>query len=234
MIRLKHTLYNKIKNRILGEFPRISYSRSGEDLVVEEFFRNQLNGFFVDIGAFHPIAHSNTYKYYLKGWRGINIDPSIEAIELFKKIRPHDINLNIGIAQQEGEMNYHIFSDDTSMNTISSDFAKKAQLKNKLLVKEVRRVSVQRLSTVLQKYVPENTLIDFMSIDVEGLDVEVLESNDWNLFRPKIICVEVESSIKSILETKLVELMTKLGYELKAYTYLTKEVGNAIYFDEGI
>lgn len=228
----KHLFLHKLRNKFFGDFPRLSYSRSGEDLVVEEFFRGRHNGFFIDIGAYDPIAFNNTYKFYLRGWRGINIDPSTEAIRSFKKVRPEDINLNFAIANYEGEMDYYIFEGDNSMNTVSDSFLKKAQQDNKLQIKEVRKVPVLKLSNVLRQHLPPATEIDFMTVDVEGLDVEVLKSNDWNVYRPKVLCVETDVNMISIQTSKLVQVMQSHGYEIKAYTYLTSNVGNAIFLDQ--
>jgi hypothetical protein len=87
---------------------RISYSQDGEDRVLQSFFetRNKYKGFYVDIGAHHPYRFSNTAIFYAKGWSGINIEPTPTLIQAFYKYRKRDINLNIGIAEQNGKITF--------------------------------------------------------------------------------------------------------------------------------
>ena len=227
----KHSVWNKIKNRWLGGFPRVSYSRSGEDLIIEEFFRNKMSGFYVDIGAYHPIDHSNSYKYYLKGWRGINIDPSIETIDSFNKVRPEDVNLNIAIGEARGSGSYFIFKNDASMNTISENFYKESEVKHSLLLQEKREVKIDRLENVLKEYKPPTSKIDFLSVDVEGSDLQVLQSNNWDIYRPQVLCVEVDADIFRISENDICTYLASKSYSPVAYTFINKEVGNVIFTD---
>ena len=167
----RHSILNKIKNKFIGQFPRVSYSRTGEDLIMEELFRNKYSGFYVDIGAYHPIDFSNTYKYYLKGWRGINVDPSIETIDSFNRVRPRDINLNIAIGELAGLGDYFVFENDASMNTVSEVFREEAQKSGALILSEKREVKVDTLANIFDTHLPDNTSIDILSIDAEGVEV---------------------------------------------------------------
>lgn len=99
-IRPLHLAENKLLKMQLNE-RTLCYSQEGEDLILETFFDEVKNGFFVDIGAYDPIRFSNTYLFYLKGWTGINIDARPESMNDFDEIRPKDINLEIAIGQQE-------------------------------------------------------------------------------------------------------------------------------------
>ena len=106
-----------------------SYSQFGEDMclraIMHEKYQNPYyKGFYIDIGAHDPIRYSNTATFYDIGWRGINIDAQFEAIEKFKEKRPDDINLNIGIANKTGKMDYYTFSDH-AINSFSKEFANK-------------------------------------------------------------------------------------------------------------
>ena len=195
----------KLLNKLLNfrNFKTISYSQEGEDLILERFFENQNYGFFVDIGAHHPQRFSNTYLLYKKGWRGINIDPMPGIMNLFNKLRPEDINIEVGISQIESKLKYYIFND-SALNTFSE---KEALLKskinpNKYFIVETKIINTFPLKTILDKFINNNVNIDMMSIDVEGLDLEVLSSNDWSKYRPKLILVEeLRTNIKTLLSS---------------------------------
>ena len=135
-----------------------------------EFFRNRHKGFYVDVGAYHPINHSNSYKYYLKGWRGINIDPNEKAISLFQKTRPKDINLLMAIGDITGEIEYYSFLNDDSMNTVSKTFADSAIINSKLNIDVVKTVKIDSLKNIFTAHLLENQEIDVMTVDVEGFD----------------------------------------------------------------
>ena len=180
---------NYFKKIAIHNFTIQSYSQEGEDLILDRILENKNNGFFIDIGAHHPQRFSNTFKFYLKGWRGINIDPIPGMKILFDSERPLDINLELGISNRNNLLTYYSFNEP-ALNTFDIH---EASEKNKLddydIIEEIQ-IETYPLSTILNEYVQPGTLIDFMSIDVEGLDLEVLESNDWNLYKPKYILVE--------------------------------------------
>lgn len=225
----KHIFFSKLRNRLFTRYPYVSYSRSGEDIIFEEYFQNQRNGFYIDIGAYHPINFSNSYKYYLKGWRGINIDPSEEAIKAFKLIRPLDINLQIAVGDEEGEIDYFSFSGDDSMNTVSKSFADAAFLNYKLEITSVKKVPILPLAKILNQYLPVNTAIDFFSIDVEGYDLKVLKSNDWTKYRPKVVCVELAANMYDVMNSEIVGFMEQNQYVARSFCALTDTVGNIIF-----
>ncbi|MDD3083392.1 MAG: FkbM family methyltransferase [Candidatus ainarchaeum sp.] len=221
-----------IKNKIFGELVKIrdifsdysvrSYSQEGEDLVLARFFGNKKNGFYVDIGANHPKKYSNTYYFYKKGWFGINIDPLPESKKLFDKYRKRDINLNIGISNESGKMKYYMF-EESQLNTFSEKVKNERKKNVKKIVSEID-IKLEKLSFILDKYV-KNKKIDFFSIDTEGFDFNVLKSNDWEKYRPKVIIVELftESS------NKLFKDKVFLFLKSKNYDYFAK-TGNSVFF----
>ncbi len=169
------------------------YSSYGEDVILDHVFEKQASGFYVDIGAFHPVIFSNTKKLYDRGWRGINVDANCDTITLFNQYRPDDINLNYAISDQEGEADYYSFLEideagGGSGNSLSPQI--KEAYERQGLKPTVRRVETKPIQFILAKYA-SNRAIDFMNIDVEGFDLKALQSNDWELFRPKIIAVEI-------------------------------------------
>lgn len=164
-----------------------SYSQYNDDLIIEAILQIKNQGFYLDIGANHPELLSNTKRFYDKGWSGINVEPLPINYKLFTEQRLRDINLNLGIGNQEGELIF--YSSNTSQGVFSS-FNKKNILK---YVKEkeitTTRVPVITMKTLLGKYLNGKS-IDFVSIDVEGFEIEVLQGNDWSIFRPALIIIE--------------------------------------------
>lgn len=217
LISLWHT---KINEQLLG-----SYSQKGEDLIIEKLLGKKKDGFYVDVGANHPTACSNTYRFYKKGWRGINIEPNQINIQKFRRIREEDINLGIGISQKKGKMVFYEFFE-TALSTFSKEEAEKNIKVGKKLKQKVT-VSVEKLSDVLNKYA-KGKEIDFFSIDTEGFDMEVLKSNDWNNFKPTIICLETAGrGYTEDYSQEFMEYLSKYGYKIAARTRL-----NTIYMRE--
>jgi FkbM family methyltransferase len=180
----------RINHNYLMSFRRDHYSMEGEDVLLAKIFDGKTTpGFYVDVGAYHPMAASNTYLFYQRGWRGINIDPVPGAGALFQKRRPRDVNLEIGISDKPGTLNYFMF-DSAAENTFSEEQRDFVLAQGRELLRTVP-VRVERLDTVLSSHVPPNTTIDFMDVDVEGHELEVLDSNDWTRFRPSVLCMEM-------------------------------------------
>jgi len=175
--------------RLLDPDSFTSYSQEGEDLVLRRLLEGRDAGFYVDVGAHSPKRFSNTYYFYERGWRGINIEPAREAIAQFVRVRPRDINLCLGIAEAPGELTYYIF-DEPALNTFDDALRRDREARTPYRVVGTTTVTVDRLDRVLQQKLPNGQLIDFMSVDVEGLDLEVLRSNDWDAYRPGFVLVE--------------------------------------------
>ena len=168
------------------EFLRKSYGQKGEDLVLDKFSGNKRNGFYVDIGANDPHRFSNTKRFYLRGWTGINIEPDENNWQKLSSYRKRDICLNIGIGENERSLKFYKFTPHT-LSTFSKEEADN-YVKQGYKLEKVVLVEVKKLEDILAEYCKGD--IDFMSIDTEGFDIQVLESNNWNRFRPKLICIE--------------------------------------------
>lgn len=199
----------------------LSYSQEGEDKVLARFFEYKNIGFYIDIGAHHPIRFSNTYLFYKRGWRGINIDAMPGSMEAFREIRTEDINLEIPIASKREFLNYYIFNE-TALNTFSKEEAeKKDGLRNYKVIKTLQ-LEAFPLSEILDKYLPSGQHIDFMSIDVEGYDFEVLKSNNWEMYKPDFILIEsLRTTLEEIKEDKVYLFLKDYGYKLQAKTFNT-------------
>ena len=190
-----------------------SYSQWGEDIIIDNLLGQKSNGFYVDVGAYDPTRFSNTKRFYLKGWRGINIEPDPTKIKKFYKSRSKDINLNVGIANKNEIQDFFKF-DPQTLSTFSKSAAADYQKQGYTLI-ETFKVKVNKLGQILEKE-RKNRQIDFFSIDTEGSDLEVLKSNNWKKFKPKVICIEGQGKNPE-------KLLVKLGYK-KIYKTRTNSI----------
>ena len=198
----------------------MSYSQEGEDVLLNRIFESKRSGFFVDVGAHHPKRFSNTYFLYRRGWRGINIDALPGAMAAFRLERPKDINLEFGVGTQEGELVFYTFCD-TALNTFDRALARQRQMEGAKAVGEVR-VPVRTLSTLLDDYLPAEQPIDFLSVDVEGMDLDVLQSSNWQKYRPVIVVVEIlECATAEAIDHPVSIFLAEQGYKLVAKTLNT-------------
>lgn len=190
--RIKQKFYDLLYAFKVSRFFRFgtkSYAQEGEDLILNRIFENQKTGFYVDVGAFHPVRFSNTYFFYKKGWRGINIDARPGSMKIFDKIRRKDINIETPVNDIEQELTYYMFNEP-ALNTFIESLAKEREGVRNYHITNLVKIKTQRLDDLLDKHLPKNTTIDFLSIDVEGLDINVLKSNNWNKYRPKYVLAE--------------------------------------------
>jgi len=193
---------------------RISFSQDLEDILIDKLLGKKKRGLYVDVGAYDTTRFSNTKKFYLRGWQGINIEPDPIRIDKFYKERQRDINLNFGVANKNGRLDFYKFNPQT-LSTFSQKQAQAYQKQGFILTQKVK-IKVCKLSYLLERYLGKKS-IDFLSIDTEGFDLEVLKSNNWKKFKPKVICIE--SSEKSIDKLLLDQ----------GYTEVFKNSVNSIY-----
>jgi FkbM family methyltransferase len=205
------------------EYATISYSQEGEDLIINRFLERKENGFYIDVGAHHPRRFSNTYNFYLRGWTGINIDAMPGSMDAFKLDRPKDINLEMGVSKIAGELVFHMFNEP-ALNTFSESEANRKDGLRKYKIIDKRKVNTHPLNEILREHLREDEKIDFMSIDVEGLDLEVVESNDWEKYRPSLVLVEdlEKYALTELpLKSNLYKMLVSNEYELVAKTFNT-------------
>lgn len=197
-----------------------SYSQEGEDMILWRIFGNVEHGFYVDVGAHHPIKFSNTYFFYKKGWHGINIDAQPGSMKLFNQIRPRDINIEAAVSKERKELTFYMFNEP-ALNTLDAALARE-RISDKYYVIEERKIITKTLSEILNENLPINTKINFMSVDVEGYDLEVIQSNDWKVYRPEYILIESYSSdINEIQRSELYNYLTTQNYTFFGKTVLT-------------
>ena len=200
--------------------PNYCYGQDGEDLILNRMLDYQKTGFYVDVGAHHPVRFSNTYLFYRRGWSGINIDAQPGSMVPFRKFRSRDINIELGVDILDDLLLYHQFNEP-ALNTFDAEEAnRKAQLPYRIIKKIL--VPVRRLDSILDQYLPQGTRIDFMTVDVEGKDIGVLQSNNWNRYRPRFVLAEtLRTELTNISACPLVIFMQSVGYVPVAKAYNT-------------
>lgn len=166
---------------------RPSFSQYGEDHAVLKLLRPQGSGTFVDVGANDPLESSNTALLYALGWNGLAIEPNPDFAAKFKKCRPRDICLTMGVAEQPSHLTYYQFQY-SEMNTFSKDRAEQLISEGTIPVSQ-REVSCRPLHEIVDEYLPGRH-VDLLNIDCEGLDLEVLRSARLEEMRPTVLIVE--------------------------------------------
>jgi FkbM family methyltransferase len=220
----------KIARKIRSVLPfkrrsNLYYSQSGEDLIVRHILV-QLGIYkptYIDIGAHHPTFLNNTFLFYQSGASGLNIEPDPYLFSEFDKKRPRDKNLNVGASfnSLEEEIDFYIMSA-RSLNTFSKDEAERVQAFGTYHITNVAKVRTVNLNTIFKQYF-ESGEVDFLTIDVEGLDSEIVKTIDFDLIKPKVICAETLSYAEDKTEKKNHDLMnyiTSKGYFVYADTYI--------------
>ena len=194
-------------------YRRDSYAQEGEDLVLARMLEHVERGFYVDVGAHHPFRFSNTFLFYRKGWRGINIDAMPGSMRLFRRHRRRDFNLEVGIAERRAEMPFFIF-EEPAYNTFDEQLATRLCESGRTRLVATRTVACRPLSEILEQHLPaRDQPIDFLSIDAEGLDAVVLRSNDWNAYRPRIVVIEmVGATLDEVASSSQAEYLRARGY----------------------
>ena len=212
----------RYERRVAEGAPK-TYSQYGEDACLRGFMDRRCRdreycGFWVDIGAHHPTRFSNTRMFSEMGWWGINVDAMSDAIELFRKRRPKDINVNVGVGAVPGELDYYQFPDHAYNTFVKARVDELGREWGHDLVEgrdyHVCKVPVVTLKELLDVHLPSGQKIDFLSVDAEGLDLEILKSNDWEKYRPDYVFAEVEGPLSDAGGSEMLRFLRAVGYEL--------------------
>ena len=201
-------------------YGRISYSQEGEDFILERIFRDKKDGFYVDIGAFHPFKYSNTQKLYQKGWSGINIEPNENNIKLFKIARKRDINLNFALGIRNDSKKYYIF-EDQALNTFNYSNYKAVIMsgQSKFIRSEVR--TVKSINYVIRKFI-KNIKVNFLNVDAEGFSYSIVKAFLKEGFSPEVICLEREDMGENInMRNNITRILSKYLYHITAITNMS-------------
>lgn len=200
-----------------------SYSQAGEDMIAR-FALNAmgiLTPFYIDVGAYHPYHFSNTAHFYDASSHGINIEPNPALFEEFKRQRRRDINLNVAVGPEPGELDFYIMSPPT-MSTFSRQKAERLVADHGFRISEIRKIRIQTLADILARHAT-GRYPEFMSIDIEGAEEEVLRRIDFRDWSPLVICCETISfstTGKGEKNLGLIEYLKSQGYMIYADTWV--------------
>lgn len=193
------------QKRVLG-----SDSQYLEDIILDSIFKGKNKGFYVDIGANDPDEISNTKMFYERGWNGINVEPNVRLYNKLCSVRTNDINLNVGIGDECDNMKFHELDPDT-LSTFSEESAKENIKIYKAKVVSKTSVKVITLKKLFDDYC-QDKVVDFMSVDSEGFEKQILSSNDWKTYRPIAIVVEINQDFDGSVLSYLINQEYSLIY----------------------
>lgn len=205
----------------LNRFPSyyLSCSQFGEDMIIRHLLADVRTGFYVDIGAHHPVYYSNTYHFYCSGWRGINVDALPGSMEVFNLLRPRDINVEACVDAVPGRTLEFFLFDSPALNTVSRKDADRVIQASAGHLAASQTLSTTTLDELLDRHLPPGQRIDFLTIDVEGLDEVILRSHDFARHHPRVLVFERKEGIPTDLgRDPLVAHLRTNGYDLVAFT----------------
>lgn len=231
---------NALSEKLFSKKYKRSYSQSGEDLIIQYLF--SIFGiediFYVDIGTHHPYTNNNTYLFYTEGNSGICIEPNPDLFKKIKKERKHDTVLNVGTgAKTDMQSNYYRMTAST-LNTFSKSEAERYASNTgygQQKIEEVLRVPIISINEILKKHAHKK--INLLSLDIEGLDFELLQSLDFDTYNPDILCIETSRCVdnRRIEQDKdMINFILTKGYHLYADTslnsiFINKKIWNTRY-----
>lgn len=201
-----------------------SYSQAGEDAIISFLVETiKLKKFkYLDIGTNKPDYGNNTYLFYLQGKRGVCIEPDPYMCKNIQKIRPDDICLNIAVGLDDSpSIDFYLF-DEPSLSTLSKEEASIRESYGHHKIQEVLKIPLLKLHTIFEKYF-DNQPPHFVSLDVEGVDLAILQSIDFDKYRPFIFCVETCQYSENHIKPKvndLIDFMLTKNYFIYADTYI--------------
>jgi hypothetical protein len=191
----------------------VSHSQFGEDMLVRALLGERSRGFYVDVGAHHPIYYSNTYHFYCRGWRGLNVDARSGSMRAFARLRPRDINLEACLGVSSGQRVQFFLFDQPALNTCDPVMLEQA-LKSGARLTGQETLVTTTLRDCLERHVPEGVGVDFLSIDIEGLDEQILLQHDWQRRSPRVLVFESHGvALADVPELPVCRLLRPLGYE---------------------
>jgi FkbM family methyltransferase len=179
----------------------------------------------LDIGAHHPFIYSNTALLYKLGWIGINIDAFPGSMKLFNKVRKRDLNLEIGISSQKSDLDFYIF-EERELNTFDREIYKMQVSRGKVF-ECTKKIQCLTFNAIIEKYVTSNNSIDLITIDIEGHELNVIKTINFNLIHPQLFIIEfIESSIDKVLTSEINNILNVNDY------YLVASLGNSQIFSK--
>jgi len=200
--------------------PMISYAQNAEDVRLARVFRGKERGFYIDVGAYDPVSCSITKHFYDRGWSGISLEASPVSFARVAPARPRDTTLNVGVAATSGSMSFYDFPPEhAGLSTFSLENARRHVAAGYRY--QERRIPVRTLADICREHV--RGPIDFMSVDIEGFEREVLEGADLRTYRPQVLLVEATEPLTEIASHQRWEgLVTSAGYRFATFDGLNR------------
>ena len=223
---MKNSFFKKRKKEksIIFDY-RLAFSQDGEDLCLYSYILEEkpnYKGFYVDIGALDPFRFSNTCLFYQNGWHGINIDATPGSMKKFDQFRQRDINIETVISDKSGEEVSYFMFNEPALNCFDkkrlNDISSHPQYK---LIKE-KKLKTKTINEILDKYLPAGQKIDFITIDIEGVDVEVIRSLNYEKYAPEYFIVEEldyqQTDFTTYANSPIYQILSQKGYIVVAKT----------------
>ena len=195
--------------------PRLAYSHWGVDLIITKLLNSKNKGIYIDVGCHHPFLNNHSYLLYKSGWVGINIDIDYNSIDMFNFFRKSDVNIQTAVTDHKGEVDLFFYHNRAAKNTISKEFGSDA--------KEQKKINSDTLNNIIENSKFKDSKVDFVSIDVEGNEMNVLNGFNLKKYKPKLILLEFilpnkkefyEKDINEITNSKVYKFLIKNEYKL--------------------
>ncbi|MFL2889277.1 MAG: FkbM family methyltransferase [Pelagibacteraceae bacterium] len=217
---------NILRQAFFKSIDKNFYSQFGEDKILNELIsKDFINGFYVDVGCFHPKKHSNTYMLFKRGWYGVNIDMEKDKIETFNLSRPKDYNFLGAISNSIENVKIYRNQKFGVNSSIIPNFI------NKEIIIDENNIQTTTLDIVLNNSPFKNKKIDLLNIDTEGNDLKVLKSLSFKIYDPELIIIETHvKKIENILQSEIYLYLTNREYELKSwniYSLIFKKISKS-------
>lgn len=212
--------FSRFASAFLSGSVKGHFGQWGEDVIIRKIFNDKsFNGFYLDLGAYHPFTHSNTAYFWMKGWSGVNIDANPNTIDLFNKVRPNDKNIWAAIIPQfeydNGVREVSLLIPDkfdSSSGISATGTVVESVAEGRGFAKKIK-VPAKSVSTVILECGIEN--LDYLNIDIEGMDELILNELDLYKLSPRVISVEdYTNGGLALLNSNISRMMNELGYSL--------------------
>jgi FkbM family methyltransferase len=203
-LHILHSIYIKHKFFIKKK----SYAMNNEDTAILKYFKDKKNGFYVDVGCYHPIHRNNTHLLHMQNWSGVNIDTSQFSIDLFNFMRPKDLNYNCAISDKNKNIKLFYQKELSQLSTIEKGQAESV-FQGEIKEKEIEAFT---LDEILSRDKYKDSKIDLLDIDVEGADLKVLRGLSFDKFKPELVCVEIHE--KEIEKSDIYNFLIDKNYKL--------------------
>ena len=212
ILKLLYFLFQYLKSKIK---PRVINANWGIDVIVDSILKDKKRGIYVDVGCHHPLINNNTYLLFKRGWKGINIDLDFSSIDMFNYFRPNDDNQKVALSNKKGFSKLYFFHNRAAKNTIYKARGKGAKL--------IKKIETNTLDNVIKNSKLNFKKIDFLSIDVEGNEINVLKGFNLKKYKPTVVILEFinpkvkefyQHNILSITSSKIYKYMIRKNYKL--------------------